>query len=141
MRVIQGAATGLFRPRGLFVDVLSEELFVAERESDAIYVFERTASGDVAPLRTISGSNTSLDRPRGLTVTKQGEILVSFLTSWFERDANGNVSPLRTLNAGTVRGLTTTQAAYGAAGFVLPPIVFAHDFESGDTMGWSDTVP
>jgi len=139
-RVIEGAATGLVKPRGVFVDVSSQELFVSDRDGNAIHVFERTANGNQAPLRKISGSNTGLSNPRGLILTNQGEILVSFVTAWFDRDDSGNVVPLRTLDAGSVRGITTTLAAYGAASFVLPPVLFTDDFESGDTSAWSSTV-
>jgi DNA-binding beta-propeller fold protein YncE len=84
----------------------SGEIAVADSASNAVTVFARTASGNLAPLRTISGALTGLSAPHGivydkmnaeLDVTNNGSITI------FTKTANGNVSPSRTI---TSTGLT-----------------------------------
>lgn len=77
------------------------ELFIADT-TGLVAVFDASASGDVAPKRTIEGVLTKLSQPSGLFVTEtelfvadgSGAILV------FDRDASGDATPLRTI-AGT----------------------------------------
>src|SRR5207249_11224134 len=69
----------------------------------SITVYARTASGNVAPLRTIQGTNTGLDHARPLFVDSgRHEIVVADGSPtdailFFDQNANGNVGPLRVL--------------------------------------------
>ena len=103
LRTISGGATGLLNPAGLAVDTDNNEILVANIgsgavDSSSITVYSRTASGNVAPLRTISGGATGLAQPIGLAVdTLNNEILVANRSSItvYSRTAIGNVAPLR----------------------------------------------
>jgi hypothetical protein len=53
----------------MLLDTVNDEIIVSNAASDAITVYERTASGDTAPIRTLSGSRTQLHVPVGLAVT------------------------------------------------------------------------
>jgi DNA-binding beta-propeller fold protein YncE len=73
----------------------------------SITVYSRTASGDVAPLRTIQGPNTKLNWPLGiyldpvngqLVVANSGDNSILF----FDKNANGDVAPAR-----LIKGLAT----------------------------------
>lgn len=73
----------------------------------SVTVFPTTASGDVAPLRTIAGSLTQLDWPMGIAVDPDNnEIAVASNGNdailFFSRTAAGNVQPTR-----VIRGLRT----------------------------------
>ena len=69
IRVLQGAATGLSSPSGLAVDLVNDELIVANKTVPySVTIYPRTASGNTAPLRTIIGNLTTLDDPRGVAV-------------------------------------------------------------------------
>ncbi len=63
IRLIEGPATGLDFVTGIAVDTVHEEVVVASFQADSIVTFSHTASGDVAPLRTIAGVDTELDFP------------------------------------------------------------------------------
>jgi hypothetical protein len=112
IRTLGGAATGLFLPYGVFVDLVHDELVVTNVNS--ISVFSRTASGNTAPIRTISGSATGLNGSEGLAVDLvNDELFVSdYLTNSvmvFSRTGNGNIAPIRTLK-GAATGMS---APYG----------------------------
>jgi DNA-binding beta-propeller fold protein YncE len=77
----------------------------------SVRIFARTASGDVAPLRSIQGPHTKLSLPQGVFVDPEsGQILVandggnSIL--FFARTAEGDVAPVRTLE-GPATGINT----------------------------------
>ena len=67
-RTIAGAATGLFKPVGIGVDLLNSEIIVSNLSSGdpndafatSIRVFPLSGSGNIAPLRVIKGSATGL---------------------------------------------------------------------------------
>ncbi len=68
----------------------------------SITVYERTASGDAAPVRVIEGPNTQLNWPTGIAVhSERGEVFIandagdSVLV--FEVAAKGDVAPVRVL--------------------------------------------
>ena len=63
LRAIQGAATGLNGPRGLFVDTFNNELLVANDTNNSITVYSLSANGNTAPLRTLLGAATGLSLP------------------------------------------------------------------------------
>jgi DNA-binding beta-propeller fold protein YncE len=85
------------------------ELYVANGLSDSVTVYAATASGDVAPVRTIAGALTLIDTPTGIAVDGVHNEL--FVANFFDnsitvytRTANGNVAPLRRI-AGALTGL------------------------------------
>ena len=86
----------------IVVDSTHNEIFVANSGAGSILVFSRTASGDVAPIRTIAGPATGLNKPVGVYVdVKNDEVWAtspeSHKATVYRRTANGNVQPLRTL--------------------------------------------
>ena len=113
LRTISGAGTGLNTPGGLALDLAHNEIFVTNRGSSAqsITVYSRTASGNVAPVRTIAGPDTGLNSPGGVTLDPANDEI--YVTSpvldsvqVFARTASGNVAPKRTL-AGAATNLQT----------------------------------
>ncbi|MBI3939199.1 MAG: hypothetical protein HY315_00055 [Acidobacteria bacterium] len=85
----------------------------------SITVFSRTASGNVAPLRTIAGPKTKLNWPLGvyldtagghLAVANSGDNSILF----FDRNADGDVAPVRVLK-GPATGLQ------GVSGILIDP--------------------
>jgi hypothetical protein len=56
-------------PFGVVVDLVNNELVVANLGTPSITVYTRTADGNTAPLRTLSGALTALSSPRLLAVT------------------------------------------------------------------------
>ena len=102
--LLGGIVLGLSaRPAGA-----QDELFVANPVADSITVYGRTASDDVAPLRSISGTATGLAGPGGIAVdTANDEVLVAnargHSITVYGRAASGNISPLR-----TIRGAATS---------------------------------
>jgi 6-phosphogluconolactonase (cycloisomerase 2 family) len=81
-RVIKGARTGLRNPTGVFVDARHQELWVSNLGNASAAVYPLTASGDVAPLRTIRSAprgHATLTLGRSTAVTydsKRQELLV-----------------------------------------------------------------
>jgi DNA-binding beta-propeller fold protein YncE len=68
----------------------------------SITVYEKDASGDVAPLRVISGPKTLMNWPTAIAVhPDRGEIFVANdtadIVTVYKLDANGDVAPIRTL--------------------------------------------
>lgn len=54
LRKIQGHDTGLADAQGVTVDLVNDELLVANNSNHSITVYSRTASGNAAPLRTLN---------------------------------------------------------------------------------------
>jgi hypothetical protein len=118
LRSIFGPATTMADPHGIAIDTVNNEVVVvneghvfgAATQAPSITVFSRTASGNVAPLRTISGALTGLAQPKHLRVdTTNNEIWVANGTpadsiTVYSRTATGNVAPLRTIS-GALTGL------------------------------------
>ena len=101
LRTIVGGATGLSEPSALAVDLVHDEILVANGGNSTITVYSRTASGNAAPLRTIAGPATGLNVPSGIALDPiNNEIVVTNLNpsvTVYGRTASGNVAPLRTL--------------------------------------------
>jgi hypothetical protein len=57
----------LAAPFGIAIDS-ADRIFVAEAEQQSVLVFDRGASGNVAPFRKIQGANTGLSNPMGIAV-------------------------------------------------------------------------
>jgi len=106
-RTIAGPDTGLVASEGLALDLLRNELFVANDDAATITVYPRTANGDVSPTRVIAGPNTSLDGPLSVTLDLIHDELIVInkvnyqgnagLITVYPRSANGNVAPIRTI--------------------------------------------
>src|SRR5262249_45729472 len=113
LRTISGGSTLLDRPQGVAVDVVHDELVVANRPdpatptnpSIAVY-YRHTLGPDNPPKRRIAGDQTGLDFAHGVVVdTVHDEILVANFGSQsapsirtFHRTDTGNVAPFRTLS-------------------------------------------
>jgi DNA-binding beta-propeller fold protein YncE len=102
LRTIQGGLTGLNFPFGVDLDLLHDEIFVANFSGNSVTVYGRTASNNAVPLRTISGGNTGLSGPSQLAVDPvNNELFVpnangNTVTVYGRTDSN-NVFPLRTI--------------------------------------------
>src|SRR5713101_1589768 len=103
-RTIQGPATGLAEPHGIFVDAERHEIVVADGSpTDALLFFDQKASGNAAPIRIIQGSDTGLSNPTGVFVdAKHDEVLVANWSNHtitvYSRGAGGNVKPIRVIS-------------------------------------------
>ncbi len=139
LRYIQGPKTGLASPQGVYVDHEHDEIYVTNhghwRHTEpgesrtagpgrttillapstgrflpaSIIVHSRTASGDVAPLRTIQGPRTRLNWPAGVFLdTVSGQLAVANSADntilFFDRKADGDVAPARIIK-GPATGL------------------------------------
>jgi DNA-binding beta-propeller fold protein YncE len=84
------------------------ELFVSNFGNSSVTVYSRTASGDVAPLRTLSGSATELSGPFGIGLDPDNvELFVANDAPRivaFDAGASGAIPPLRMIT-GTLTGL------------------------------------
>ena len=90
--------------------VWAQELFVTNFSNDSVTVHLRTASGNVAPLRTLQGAETKLLVPAGIAVdTVNNEIVVANLgdpptqlasITVYSRTASGAAGPLRIISGG-----------------------------------------
>jgi hypothetical protein len=70
IRTLAGASTGLVGPHALALDLVDDELFIANTiNENSITVYPRNASGDTAPLRRIAGASTGIFGPTGVAVT------------------------------------------------------------------------
>jgi 6-phosphogluconolactonase (cycloisomerase 2 family) len=122
LRTLSGAATQLFSPMSIALDLANNELFVGN--SGDITVYNLTASGDAAPLRAFGGFNGN-DEPAdsdfifpdalALDLTNNELFVANGLTSFnaqpfgnfvrvYSRTASGKTAPLRTLS-GAATGL------------------------------------
>ncbi len=86
----------------------AQELFVANGSSDTITVYNRTDSGDIAPLRTLGGAATGLNGPRGIALDLVHDEM--FVTNYFgnsvtvyARTASGDTAPVRTIVGGSTK--------------------------------------
>jgi len=84
LRTIDGANTGLNRPQGIFFDMLSNRIYVANSAYNqpavrgSILVFNGSDSGDTAPFLTLDGDTTQLCHPIGMAIdTLAGELTVA----------------------------------------------------------------
>jgi DNA-binding beta-propeller fold protein YncE len=111
VRSIGGSLTGFNLPVGMDLDLLRDEIVVANAYSNSVVVFPRTATGDVAPSRILQGASTGLCIPTGILVDPiNNEIVVANSglvqsgpacgqgTTVYRRPAGGNEIPLRSLN-------------------------------------------
>lgn len=103
IRVIQGPHTLLHAPYEPSVDVVNNELWIADLEAKALYVFPLDGNGDIPPLRIIKGPKAVLGTVSGVAVDPEHNLVVATGYSYnyrpgifiFDRTANGNVAPKR----------------------------------------------
>jgi DNA-binding beta-propeller fold protein YncE len=100
VRTIQGERTRLAWPMGIDVDVVHDEIAVANNGGNSVLIFRRADSGDAAPVREIRGPRTRIQGPMGVAIdAKSGEIWVANFADHsavvFDRDAAGDVAPRR----------------------------------------------
>jgi DNA-binding beta-propeller fold protein YncE len=109
-RTISGALTTLNNPGGIFGDTANDRLYMANYIGNSILVFNNasTASGNIAPNRTISGGSTTLNNPGGIFVdTTNNRLYVanyggdSILLFSNASTADGNIAPNRTISGGS----------------------------------------
>jgi hypothetical protein len=91
---------------------------------EGVYVFDRTANGDVAPKRILAGPDTlissatpqvAVDPVRKLLIVKSGNALLIF-----DREASGNTKPLRVIQGPKTGGIGGGQiATYPEKGLIL----------------------
>jgi len=133
-RTIEGPATGIAEPHGIFVDSKANEIYVVNlgrkvvedkatglpvgsTAPPSITVYARTARGDAAPLRTIQGSNTQLDNVKPIFVdAERHEIVVADGSPtdallFFDQKANGNAAPVRVIQ-GSDTGLSNPTGVF-----------------------------
>lgn len=86
IRAIQGPKTKLHQIVGIGVDHVRDKIVVSTYSRTGgvtgLLVFDRTASGDVAPVATITGPKTGIHRPRQIAVDSQtGNIYVACINN------------------------------------------------------------
>ncbi len=109
LRTISGAATTLNYPWSLWLDPLSDDLYVSNEGASSILVFAgaSTANGNVAPARTIAGLATTLLAPEEIFLDKASDRLYvadpsasNIVVFDNASTANGNVAPARVIATG-----------------------------------------
>ena len=63
IRKIEGPATRLKKPVGLFVDSKNDEVWATSPEQHAVTIYRRTAQGNAAPLRILRGAPDDTPAP------------------------------------------------------------------------------
>jgi hypothetical protein len=123
---------------GLAHDPVAGELFVLAGNADgsaSIQVFPESASGDVAPLRSIEGPDTLMVNVAGLAYyAARDELLVASgaynavpRLLGFPRLASGNLTPSRNIS-GPATGVTAGNGWYSVAG-VPSDLLFGDGFD------------
>jgi slime mold repeat-containing protein len=128
LRILQGELTGINGPAGMAVDLLHDELFIVNykvADGGSITVFSRTASGNVAPLRTLQGSGTLFKDPQGIALdAAHDEIVVA--NSMFSTGNAGNLLVFSRLDSGnTAPSRQISGASTGLCnpiGLILDPV-------------------
>ena len=90
--------------------------------NNSVVVFPLTATGNVAPARTISGTNTGLSLPIGIGVDSHGSIYVANRTgsrvTVYPIGANGNIAPTRSLTDTAMKSPQTLKIGANDAVYV-----------------------
>lgn len=102
IRTIEGDLTGLNWPMGLDVDLVHDEIAVANYGDSSVRIFRRTDKGNVQPVRVIRGALTQIVGPVSVAIdTKNDELWVAnygdHTAVVFPRTASGNARPKRTI--------------------------------------------
>lgn len=78
IRLVTGANTGLHELRSLVYDPVNGRVLVLFYDDDdpgeprTIAVFDRTDSGDIAPIMTVAGPSTGMTSPQGIAIDDAG---------------------------------------------------------------------
>ncbi len=105
-RNISGASTGLSSPDGIWYDSSSDRLYISNQSNSSITVYNNasTATGNIAPLRTITGASTGLNYPIGIWYEPSFDTLYvanyngNSITVYNNAStATGNIAPSRTI--------------------------------------------
>jgi DNA-binding beta-propeller fold protein YncE len=147
MRTISGASTGISGPWGMAVDTVNNEIFVsnysANNWSGSITVYGRTASGNVAPTRSISGGNTGMSSPKSIALdTVNNEIFVANVLginsiTVYGRTDSGNVAPTRTISGGNT-GILIPE---GIAVDTVNNEIFVANYGNGSITVYGKQIP
>jgi len=103
VRTISGVNTGLMNLKGIAVDAVNNEIFVADLYYRSITVYGRTDTGNVSPVRTIIGEMTGLS-PFGVamdTVNNQIFVVNGYFSNSitiYGRTDSGNITPVRSIS-------------------------------------------
>ncbi|MGZ4876665.1 MAG: hypothetical protein ACXVIO_00600 [Candidatus Angelobacter sp.] len=143
---ISGTATTLTTPVYLALDSAADRLFVANRTSASILIFDQASSknGNVAPTRAISGTTTGLFVPIQPVLDKTRDLLyvsddVDVLVFASASTANGNVPFARDIQPGFSVGAIFVDAANDRL-FVTNPTGNAVDvFDHASTLNGAVT--
>jgi len=100
LRTIEGALTGLNWPMGIDVDLVHDEIAVANYGDSSIRIFRRGDKLNVRPVRVLHGALTQIVGPVSVAIdTKHDELWVAnygdHTAVVFPRAASGNVRPRR----------------------------------------------
>jgi len=100
IRTIEGDLTGLNWPMGMDVDLVHDEIVVANYGDSSVKVFRRGDKGNVQPVRVLRGALTQIVGPVSVAIdTKNDELWVAnygdHTAAVFARTASGNVRPKR----------------------------------------------
>ncbi|MCL5878764.1 MAG: Ig-like domain-containing protein, partial [Deltaproteobacteria bacterium] len=117
-RTVSGASTTFANPHSLWLDTVSDTLYVDDIGSNAILIFSNasTMNGNTAPSRTVSGASTTLLSPSSLWVdttsdtlyvaNSGGDAILAFNNA---STINGNIAPSRAVSGAS----TTLNSPYG----------------------------
>ncbi len=124
VRTIMGANTRLNDAHGISIDSVHDEIFVTNEghvlsgppAAPSITVYARTASGDVAPLRTVEGPSTGLSVPKHISLDMTHDEMAvanggNDSITVYARIADGEAAPLRTI-AGPLTGLANPTGVF-----------------------------
>jgi len=114
---IAGQNTGLTAGAGQVALDNAGNIYVIKPafSNQGIAVYDRGATGDVAPIATISGSNTQISQPNGIAVDGSGKIYVANFggpnssITVYSPGSNGNVAPIAVIS-GPNTGVVGPQA-------------------------------
>ncbi len=125
---LSGSVTRLFNPDDLALRDSSDEIIVAESgpAGGVLLFFERTASGNAAPIRTIEGAQTMLGLGvLGVYYDATHDEIFALVQSdaltgasrlvTFAGNASGNATPLRTIDGASTLLIAGRGIAYDAA--------------------------
>jgi 6-phosphogluconolactonase (cycloisomerase 2 family) len=102
LRTIEGDLTGLNWPMGIDVDLIHDEIAVANYGDSSVRVFRRGDRGNAQAVRVVRGALTQIIGPVSVAIdTKNDELWVAnygdHTAVVFPRTASGNVRPKRIL--------------------------------------------
>jgi 6-phosphogluconolactonase (cycloisomerase 2 family) len=102
IRTIEGDLTGLNWPMGIDVDLVRDEIAVANYGDSSVRIFRRGDKGNVQAVRVVRGAQTQIVGPVSVAIdTKNDELWVAnygdHTAVVFPRTASGNVRPKRVI--------------------------------------------